>query len=243
MGRTRTRRAVVLTVLTVLVAVAPAALPPGGGRPWTALVPSADAAADAQPLPAEPPPPRLPRNFRGKGKYIVRDLGITVPFSWQGRNGDSQMIAGGPQYPIWFTNLIFHDTLYTLTYKWPGLNEHQCSRIPGFSLAQLNAGLKNSRFVGREILQRTPQRHVNHWRVGVVLPKAPPGNHLRFPLALGDIYVDQSDPGTFWQVLQFGLQNLFDPELDEWLVMNTFEHRPGTVNLPRRCESPTGFGA
>ena len=29
------------------------------------------------------------------------------------------MIAGGPRYPIWFTNLIYHGSLYTLTYKWP----------------------------------------------------------------------------------------------------------------------------
>ena len=85
-----------------------------------------------------PRPPRLPGNFRGKGRWIVRDLGITVPFSWEGRNGDSQMIAGGPKYPIWFTNLIYHGTLYTLTYKWPGLTEHPCSRIPGFDLDGLN---------------------------------------------------------------------------------------------------------
>ncbi|MBQ1158024.1 hypothetical protein KBZ21_07620 [Streptomyces sp. A73] len=182
-----------------------------------------------------PPPPRLPRNFRGRGEWIVRDLGITVPFSWQGRNGDSQMIAGGPQYPIWFTNLIYNDTLYTLTYKWPGLTEHSCSRVPGFNLRQLNQLLGKARFVGRETLERKPRRHVNHWRVGVVLPERPPGAFLRFPLALGDIYVDQHDRGTFWQVLQFGVQNLYDPELDEWLVMDTFERRPGHVTLPRRC--------
>nr|WSX53412.1 hypothetical protein OG409_33525 [Streptomyces sp. NBC_00974] len=43
----------------------------------------------------------------------MRDLDITVPFTWEGRDGDSQMTAGGPQYPIWFTNLIHHGTLYT----------------------------------------------------------------------------------------------------------------------------------
>lgn len=148
------------------------------------------------------------------------------------------MTAGGPQYPIWFTNLIYHDTLYTLTYKWPGLNEHPCSRIPGFNLEALNQGFEDARFVGPETLRRTPHRHVNHWRVGVVFPELPPGNYPRLPLALGDIYVDEHDRGTFWQVLQFGVQNLYDPELDEWLVMDTFEHRPGTVTLPRRCEPP-----
>src|SRR5437764_12847741 len=86
-----------------------------------------------------PPPPRLPRNFRGRGRWIVRDLGITVPFTWRGRNGNSQMVAGGPRYRIWFTNLIYHDTLYTLTYRWPGVSQHPCSQIPGrFSLRLLN---------------------------------------------------------------------------------------------------------
>ena len=116
---------------------------------------------------------------------------------------------------------------------------HSCSRIPGFSLEDLNEGLKGSRFVGRETLDLNRKRHVNHWRVGVVLPKLPPGKFLRFPLALADIYVDQRDRGTFWQVLQFGLQNLYDPELDEWAKMDTFVHKPGTVTLPRRCETPT----
>ncbi|WP_131737540.1 hypothetical protein [Actinomadura roseirufa] len=186
-----------------------------------------------------PRPPRLPRNFDGTGKYIVRDLGITVPFTWAGRDGDSQMVAGGPRYPIWFTNLIYRNSLYTLTYKWPGLDTHECSRIPGFNLNTLNQKLSTSRFVGREILQRKPQRQVNHWRVGVVVPQLPPGNHLRFPVALGDVYVDQHDPTTFWQVLQFGVQNLYDPELDEWLTMNTFAHTPGTVTLPAQCPPPS----
>ncbi|MFF3767270.1 hypothetical protein ACFYYR_24705 [Streptomyces sp. NPDC001922] len=198
----------------------------------TANTTGADAAAQA------PRPPRLPRDFRGRGKWIVRDLGITVPFTWEGRDGDSRMVAGGPQYPIWFTNLIHRGALYTLTYKWPGLTEHPCSRIPGFDLETLNRKLGTARFVGREILQGNPNRYVNHWRVGVVVPQLPPGKFLRFPPTLGDIYVDQRDRGTFWQVLQFGIQNPYDPELDEWLVMDTFEHRPGRVTLPARCSPP-----
>jgi hypothetical protein len=149
------------------------------------------------------------------------------------------MVAGGPDYPIWFTNLIYHDTLYTLTYKWPGLLEHPCSQFEGvFNLHTLNQGFQDARFVGREILQGSPRRFVNHWRVGLVLPEAPPGNFLRLPVALGDIYVEQGDRGTFWQVLQFGVQNLYDPQLDEWLVMDTFRHRPGRVTLPGRCPPP-----
>ncbi|MFE5805535.1 hypothetical protein [Streptomyces sp. NPDC056491] len=241
MGWKGTRRTAVSAAPAGVVTLVLTAGPPVGAEPGTRTEPSFGTVAarqDASPTPPTPPTPRLPRDFRGKGKWIVRDLDITVPFTWEGRDGDSQMIAGGPQYPIWFTNLIYQGTLYTLTYKWPGLNEHPCSRIPGFSLESLNEGFENARFVGRETLRRTPQRQVNHWRVGVVLPELPPGNHPRLPLALGDIYVDENNRGTFWQVLQFGVQNLYDPELDEWLVMDTFEHRPGTVTLPRRCEPP-----
>ncbi|MFE5488792.1 hypothetical protein ACFQ7Z_02295 [Streptomyces virginiae] len=244
MGGKGVRRTAVPAALAAVVALVLAAPPPAVAGPRTPAVaagppasPVAGPVARQDPS-ATPPPPRLPRDFRGKGKWIVRDLDITVPFIWEGRDGDSQMTAGGPQYPIWFTNLIYHDTLYTLTYKYPGVEEHPCSRIPGFSLEDLNQGFEGARFVGRETLRRTPQRQVNHWRVGVVFPDLPPGNHPRVPLALGDIYVDEKDRGTFWQVLQFGVQNLYDPELDEWLVMDTFEHRPGTVTLPRRCEPP-----
>ncbi|MGA8114836.1 MAG: hypothetical protein WCA46_14315 [Actinocatenispora sp.] len=215
------------------------ALPPNGAGRQAEITPALRTVAAERPTTSEPAPPRLPRNFRGRGKYIVRDLGITVPFTWQGRNGDSQMVAGGPQYPIWFTNLIYRGTLYTLTYKWPNVDDHSCSKIPGFDRDQLNQALAGARFVGPETLEQNPRRHVHHWRVGVVLPKLPPGKFLRLPLALGDVYVDQKDRGTFWQVLQFGVQNLFDPEMDEWLVMNTFEHRPGTVSLPRRCPPPS----
>lgn len=238
MGWTLTRRAAMSAALAGAIAVVPAGLPPADAETRVGATRSVETVAAKRLGSHTPRPPRLPRNFRGRGKWVVRDLGITVPFTWQGRNGDSQMVAGGPQYPIWFTNLIYRNTLYTLTYKWPGLTEHPCSRIPGFDLDQLNEGFKASRFVGREILQRNPRRYVNHWRVGVVLPKLPPGKYLRFPLALGDIYVDQHNRSTFWQVLQFGLQNLYDPELDEWLVMDTFEHRPGRVALPRRCSPP-----
>ncbi len=185
-----------------------------------------------------PRPPELPRNFQGRGTWIVRDLGITVPFTWQGARGDSQMVAGGPRYPIWFTNLIYHNTLYTLTYRWPGVTQHPCSRVGYFNLDILNQALNRARFVGREILVGRPRRYVNHWRVGVVLPQLPSGSFFRLPFALGDVYVDQHNRGTFWQVLQFGVQNLYDPELDEWLRMDTFRHRAGTVRLPARCPPP-----
>ncbi|MCH6163407.1 hypothetical protein [Streptomyces marispadix] len=244
MGRTRRRRTVVSAALAAVAAVIVTAAPPegAGAATRTATTPPDETAAAKGHGAKEPRPPRLPRDFSGKGKWVVRDLGITVPFRWRGRNGDSQMIAGGPQYPIWFTNLIYRGDLYTLTYKWPNLRDHTCSKIPGLGLSELNGFLKRSRFVGREILQRNPRRHVNHWRAGVVLPKLPPGKFLRLPLALGDIYVDQRDRGRFWQVLQFGVQNLYDPELDEWAMMDTFDRKPGKVTLPRECADATNVG-
>jgi hypothetical protein len=225
----RARRASALAALIGLVGTV--------GVAGAATMPSGQSRAKALASQA-PRPPLLPRNFRGRGQWIVRDLGLTVPFTWQGRNGNSQMVAGGPRYPIWFTNLIYHNTLYTLTYRWPGVTQHACSKVGFFNLGILNQALNGARFVGREILQGRPRRYVNHWRLGFVAPQLPPGSFLRFPLALGDIYVDQRNRGTFWQVLQFGVQNLYDPEMDEWLRMQTFRHQPGVVRLPARCPAP-----
>lgn len=190
---------------------------------------------------ATPRPPLLPANFQGRGRYIVRDLRVDVPFSWQGSNGNSQMIAGGPRYPIWFTNVIYRNTLYTVTYKWPNIPlnpRRRCDKIGTFSRRNLNDGLRNARFVGPEILQGDNNRHVDHWRAGIVAGSTRPGIAPRLPIALGDIYVDQKDPSQWWQVLQFGLQNLYDPQLDEWFTMTTFTHQPGKVTLPSTCPPP-----
>ena len=226
MDRTGTRRVAVLAAVAGMIFIGATAQASGA------------AGGDAKRA-QTPRPPHLPQNFRGQGEWIVRDLGITVPFSWRGNDGNSRMVAGGPDYPIWFTNLIWHNSLYTLTYKWPNVTNHPCDKIPGFfNLHLLNQGFKNARFVGREILQGRPNRHVNHWRAGVVLPQLPPGNFPRIGLALGDIFVDQGNRSTFWQVLQFGVQNLYDPALDECLRMDTFRHKPGRVGLPGRCPQP-----
>lgn len=202
---------------------------------------SADGSRPAHPR--EPRPPRLPTDFQGRGRYLVPDLGIDVPFTWDGRDGNSQMTAGGPEYPIWFTNLIYHNTLYTLTYKWPNIPldpPQPCVKVPGFfNLHLFNEFLKTARFVGPEVLQGGRDRYVDHWRVGIVAGPTEPGNvPFRLPIALGDIYVDQGDPSQWWQGLQFGLQNLLDPQLDEWFRMATFDHRPGQVTLPARCPPP-----
>jgi hypothetical protein len=235
MTSTRIRRTLTATAAAGLMAAA-AVMPAqadAGPPARAALVRATPTAA-----PATPRPPVLPANFQGHGRYIVRDLGVDVPFTWQGRDGDSQMIAGGPQYPIWFTNLIYRNTLYTLTYKWPNIPlnpNRRCDKIDSFGRQTLNDLLKTARFVGPEILQGARNRYVDHWRVGVVAGSTRPGQAGRLPIALGDIYVDQQDPGQWWQVLQFGLQNLFDPQLDEWFTMTTFSHRPGKVTLPPRC--------
>jgi hypothetical protein len=200
-----------------------------------------DATAEAEPV-TDPPPPEIPRNFSWTGRYDVPDLDIDVPFTWTGHDGNMQMIAGSEDDPIYFTNLIFDGVLYTLTYKWPGIERRPCSPIGPFSLHDLNQGLANSRFVGPETIDvDNVPREVNHFRVGVVFEPPPdllsiPGiPNLRLPLMAGDIYVDRTDPEKFWQVHQFGIQNLYDPEQDEWIRIDEIEETAGDVELPDEC--------
>jgi hypothetical protein len=241
---TSTRMRFTLTLAAATGLITAAVISPGlasGLANGLALSRTALASVTVPSGPTTPPFPRLPANFQGQGRFIVSDLGVNVPFTWQGSRGNSQMIAGGPRYRIWFTNLIYRDTLYTVTYKWPNIPLNpfrRCDKLGAFSLQDLNNGLKTARFVGAEILQGKVDRRVYHWRVGLVVGSTRPGKELRFPLALADIYVDQKDPSQWWQVLQFGIQNLYDPQLDEWFTMATFNHRVGTVTLPPTCPPP-----
>jgi hypothetical protein len=188
-----------------------------------------------------PPPPKLPADFTWTGRYEVPDLDVVVPFTWHGNNGNMQMIAGGEDEPIHFTNLIDDGALYTLTYTWPGIERRPCSPLGPFTRHDLNQGLSTARFVGPEILEGETNHSVNHFRAGVVVDVPPevlsiPGvPDLRLPLMLGDLYVDRDDPSEWWQVLQFGIQNLYDTEQDEWIRIDTIETSPGAVKLPDEC--------
>ncbi|UCE63385.1 MAG: hypothetical protein JSU59_11065 [Nitrospirota bacterium] len=190
-----------------------------------------------------PPPPQLPENFSWKGRYIVRDLHQEVMFKWNGKDGNTQMIAGEKGDAVHFTNIIYNGNLYTLTYKWPLPipNPGSCTLVGEFTRDMLNKGLKHmSRYVGAEILEeKEGDRHVHHFRAGVVL-QIIPNNKLippvRFPLMLGDFYVDRDDPQHWWKLPHFGLQNLFDPQLDEWIVIDEIKKDdPGEVTLPKKC--------
>lgn len=235
--------------MALLVAVPASAASAAGGTGRA----SDDAAGRSA---GSPPPPQLPEDFTGAGRYVVADLGIDVPFTWEGRDGNSQMIAGGEEHPIHFTNVIYDGHLYTLTYKWPDVARRPCSQVGPFTRDDFNAFLGKARFVGATTLEGRPSRRVHHWRAGAVwepppdlvppdvitpvggVPETGDGNaKLRFPIMLGDFYVDRRNPARFWQVLHFGLQNLYDPELDEWMVMDTFSQRPGSVELPAECEA------
>ena len=192
------------------------------------------------------PPPKLPRDFTWTGRYVVPDLDLDVPFTWHGDGGNSQMIAGGEDEPIHFTNLIYDGALYTLTYEWPGIPRNPCSQVGPFTRRALNQALEGARYVGAETLERKKPRRVDHFRVGViyepppeVLPPIPGVGALRIPLMSGDIYVDRTDPTKFWQVLQFGIQNLYDPEQDEWIFITKIEDRAGDVELPEECAAAT----
>lgn len=189
-----------------------------------------------------PEQPRIPDDFTWTGRYVVPDLDLEVPFRWHGDDGDFQMVAGGKDHPIHFTNLIHEGQLYTLTYKWPDVPRRPCSHVGAFTLDDLNQGFAEAAFAGRETLHGDVDREVNHFRsVGVI--ELPPGLiegmdeelPLRIPLMAGDIYVDVEDPSNLRQLLHFGLQNLYDPNLDEWIVIDDIDDAPGQVNLPEEC--------
>lgn len=193
---------------------------------------------------ATPPPPKIPRNFQWTGRYFVPDLDAEVPFTWNGKNGNFQMIAGNESSAIHFTNLIYNGNLYTLTYKWPGVPRNPCSNVGPFTLDDLNKGLESSRFVGAETLHDKKTREVNHFRAGVVyepgpdvIPAIPGVPQVRIPIMSGDLYVDRKDPTKVWKVLQFGLQNLYDKNLDEWIVIDSSKASAGKVTLPDECAS------
>lgn len=185
-----------------------------------------------------PPPPKLPKNFQGKGTYIVPSLGkhgVRVPFWWNGNDGNFRMVAGGPNYRIWFTNLVYNGNFYTYTYHWPGIPSVPCEPIPGASLKGFNDFLKKeANLVGPEILQYSTPRDVYHWRVASAwtpIPDVP----IRFPFAQADIYVDQDNNQQWWQTLHFGYQNLYADDLDEWIKLDSWKLKPGKVKLPRVC--------
>src|SRR5215472_16817209 len=118
-----------------------------------------------------PPAPQLPENFNWSGRYIVSDLGVNVPFTWQGRDGLSQMTAGSSNDPIYFTNVIYQGRLYTLTYKGPVpiLGDlGMCSNVAPYTLADYNAWLKTSRYVGSAILGGRSGPQVNQFRASIV---------------------------------------------------------------------------
>lgn len=94
MGWQGARRTAMSAALAGLAALGLAAPPPVAAAPRTGTALSSGKVVAGQADSPTPPPPRLPRDFRGKGKWIVRDLDITVPFTWEGRDGDSQMTAG-----------------------------------------------------------------------------------------------------------------------------------------------------
>jgi hypothetical protein len=195
-----------------------------------------------------PSPPKLPRNFTWKGRYVVPDivdpttgkLGIDVPFTWVGNNGDVQMIAGSEDDPIFFTNFIYQNHLYTYTYKWPCLQApflpplESCAPLGEFTLEDLNAILATCTYVGPLTLENGQK--VNHFRLPIVTPPPqPPGFHIRLPLILGDFFVDGKDPSKFWQVLHFGIQNIYAPHLDEWIFIHKFNKCPSEIILPPLC--------
>ena len=192
--------------------------------------------------------PYFPKNFTWKGRYIVPDLidpdtdkRIDVPFTWVGRNGDIQMIAGGYKYPIYFTNFIYKGNLYTYTYKWPGLQPpflpplESCEPLFKFTRKDLNNFLTTGAFAGQVKIKDKCGHWIknNHFRVPLVFPPgAPSGFFPRLPILMGDFFVDSDDSSKIRKVYHFGLHNLYDPNLDEWIEIHEFSDKPGKLKLP-----------
>ncbi|MFV0318147.1 MAG: hypothetical protein ACK5O2_14445, partial [Microthrixaceae bacterium] len=57
----------------------------------------------------------------------------------------------------------------------------------------------------------------------------------RIPLMSGDIYVDRDDPSVIRKLLHFGVQNLYDANLDEWIVIDEVSTDPREVTVPQEC--------
>lgn len=201
---------------------------------------SGTTAQHAAPAGADPTPPSLPEDFTWTGRYVVPDLDVDVPFTWHGADGNFQMVAGGADEPIHFTNLIVDGELYTLTYVWPDVPRTACSHVGSFTVDEFNEGLEAASYVGREI--HDTGQVLDHFRsVGVlelpegIAPELEEITTLRLPLMAADIYVDAEDHSRFAKVLHFGVQNLYDPDLDEWMIIEQTETTPGTVELPAEC--------
>lgn len=234
------RRAVVAIVIGVVVLAGAASCGNDGGEP------SAGGGGPTTTQASGPPaPPQLPAEFTWTGRYVVPDLGVEVPFTWQARDGDMQMTAGDDTTPIHFSNIISDGTLYTVTYTWPEIPRLPCSRVGPFTLAELNAGLGEATFVGPETLDDAVPLAVNHFRAHVVweptpeeIPRPADVPVLRFPIMSGDIYVDRQDSTSFWKVLHFGIHNLYAKELDEWIVIDDHDADGGEITLPDECAAP-----
>ena len=197
-----------------------------------------------------PCPPQLPANFRWSGRYIVPNLTdietgkwVDVSFTWEANNGNIQMIAGSESEAIYFTNFINNGYLYTYTYKWPNLQPEflppleRCDPVRALTLEELNFFFTTAYFVGPEIIKSPDgqKQYVNHFRISIVQPMLPPGFYPRLPIALGDIYVDRKDPYKIYKILHFGLENLYAPGLDEWIILDKFEDCPREIIIPAAC--------
>ena len=239
--RDRVREGALIAALALGLGLTACSVPPGAPGPSPSTGAHTDAARTPVPEPsAVPPRPRIPETFSWSGRYAVPDLGIEVPFVWYGNDGDFQMIAGGDGDPVHFTNIIRSGELYTLTYAWPEVPRMPCSHVGSFTLAELNAGFATASFAGEETLHREDDHLVHHFRsVGTVdLPSdllGDTGVPLRVPLMAGDIYVDADDPSSIRQLLHFGVQNLYDPNLDEWILVDETSADPREVELPEEC--------
>lgn len=205
-------------------------------------------AANAENFPEKEKVPQIPTTdftwkgtFRANGKTI-NDPPVFAPLVIRGKQGKHSfnvyMQQGSKTDPdIWVENLIYNNSLYTITHRWhrelPDGIKNVCFKSEGISVDDLNGILKSSRFVGREIVDDKP---VNHFRSSCL-------SSIFYGLIkvniFSDIYVPPGRSYPWQRWLQFGDGVSLDLHDDEWFLFDHYKKTSDDIELPLACEKPT----
>jgi hypothetical protein len=202
------------------------------------------ATANVEHLPAKVP--QIPTTeFTWKGTFRANgaklgEPSVTAPLIISGKKHEGffnlYMQQGSETDPkIWVENLIYKNSLYTITHRWhrevPEGIRGVCFKSPGISVRDLNGILKSSRFVGPEIVDDKP---VNHFRSSCL-------SSIAFGLIkvniFSDIYVPQDSSYPWVRWLQFGDGVSLDLHDDEWFLFDRYKHTADHIELPAACVS------
>lgn len=205
-------------------------------------------------------PPQIPKqDFEWNGTFVANGAklsdpqimtDLTISGKWQKNKEDEWFFnlymeqgSEDEDSPVWVENLVFEDSLYTITHRWhleiPWYLK-LCVVSPNISVDDLNGILLSSRHVGLEKIGGTP---MNHFRTSCLTgPRAEPTPApptTKFPVSIfSDIYVrpGRSYPWERW--LQFGDGVGLDTQHDEWFLFDEWNHNPKDIELPLLCHVP-----